>query len=142
MASAARTKVLLDVSDAASPEVAAQRVAASGPDVDGFTTNVGGYAPERVAIAISRAISRALAAIAGKRDYTAVIDSSRNGKPVSGAGNPAGARIGSYEVLSDDGAPQQLWLTVPGISDGPCGTAPSSRAGDFGPDLAAALARR
>ncbi|MEU4670764.1 glycoside hydrolase family 6 protein [Amycolatopsis sp. NPDC023774] len=142
LAAAAHATVLLDVSDAASPEIAAQRVAASGPDVDGFATDVGGYTPERAALATSRAISRALAASTGKRDYTAVIDSSRNAEPVSGACNPAGARIGSYESLSDDGAPQQLWLTVPGISDGPCGSASSSRAGDFVPDLAAALAQR
>ncbi|MEV4600726.1 glycoside hydrolase family 6 protein [Amycolatopsis sp. NPDC049253] len=139
---AAHTTVLLDVSDAVSPEVAARRVAASGPDVDGFATDVGGYTPERVGIATSRAISRVLAASTGKRDYLAVIDSSRNAEPVSGACNPAGARIGLYESLSGDGAPQQLWLTVPGISDGPCGIAPASRAGDFDPDLAAALARQ
>ncbi|MFF4595606.1 hypothetical protein [Amycolatopsis sp. NPDC001319] len=142
LAAAAHTTVLLDVSDAPSPDVAAQRVAVGGPDVDGFATNVGGYAPERVALATSRAIGQALAASTGKREYLAVIESSRNGRPVSGACNPAGARIGLYESLSADGAPQQLWLTTPGISDGPCGTAPAGRAGDFVPDLAAALAQR
>jgi endoglucanase len=29
-----------------------------------------------------------------------------------------------------------LWVKVPGDSDGPCGTAPSTPAGTFSPDLA------
>ncbi|MEU5260647.1 glycoside hydrolase family 6 protein [Amycolatopsis sp. NPDC021455] len=129
--------VLIDVSDAASPQDAAALLAPAG--ADGFAVNVGGYTPIDKATTTVNAIRAA----AGRTGYTAVVDGSRNDVPVAGTCNPPGARAGQYMSLTprqDD--VQQLWLTTPGISDGSCGTAPSSRAGEFVPDLAAALAQQ
>ncbi|MFI5610226.1 glycoside hydrolase family 6 protein [Amycolatopsis sp. NPDC051903] len=143
LARASHARVLLDVGAAPSPAAAANLAAAGGPDVDGVALNVGGYAPDNTATATAQAIQRALHTRTGRDGCLTVIDSSRNGAAVSGACNPAGARVGlSLELPFDLTQPHQLWLTTPGLSDGPCGTAPASRAGEFTPDLALALAKR
>jgi endoglucanase len=85
----------------------------------------------------ARKLYDAISATTGRSDYFLLADSSRNGAAVTGTCNPVGAKIGPASALSDQpGALQQAWLTVPGVSDGPCGAAPTSRAGEFVPDLA------
>ncbi|MFI9452039.1 hypothetical protein [Amycolatopsis sp. NPDC052450] len=139
----ARTTVLLDVSDSPSPADAAEKIAAAGQDVDGFAVNVRGYADETTATATASAIRHRLLAATGRNDYFMVADSSRGGAPTTGDCNPADARVGQNQVLRPERDKLQLlWLTTPGISDGPCGEAPASRAGEFVPALAYALAKR
>ncbi|MFF4676436.1 hypothetical protein [Amycolatopsis sp. NPDC001319] len=139
LARASHTTVLIDVTDAPSPAAAADLAAGS----DGAALNIGRYAPDDVATANAQAIRRALIAKTGRTDYLTVIDSSRNGAAVSGDCNPPNARTGQNQLLtSDRDQSQQLWLTTPGISDGPCGIAPASQAGEFVPELAVALAQR
>ncbi len=138
-----RTIVLLDVSDATSAVAAAEWIASAGRDVDGFAVNVRGYADEVTASASANGVREHLQAITGRSDYLMVADSGRNGAPTSGDCNPVGARVGQNQVLRPERDKLQLlWLTTPGISDGPCGEAPTSRAGEFDPALAYALAKR
>ncbi|EME52445.1 cellulase [Amycolatopsis decaplanina DSM 44594] len=126
-----------------SPAAAAETVASAGRDVDGFAVNVRGYADEPTATAKASAIRDHLLAATGRNDYLMVADSSRSGAPTSGDCNPAGARVGQDQILRPERDKLQLlWLTTPGISDGPCGEAPASRAGEFVPALAYAHAKR
>ncbi|WP_410579464.1 glycoside hydrolase family 6 protein [Amycolatopsis sp. lyj-108] len=139
----ARTIVLLDVSDSSSAAVASEKIASAGRDVDGFAVNVRGYADETTANANASAIRHHLLAATGRNDYLMVADSSRGGAPTSGDCNPADARVGQNQVLRPERDKLHLlWLTTPGVSDGPCGEAPASRAGEFVPALAHALAKR
>ncbi len=138
-----RTIVLLDVSDATSPVAAAEAIASAGPDVDGFTVNVRGYADEATATANAGAVRDHLLAATRRNDYLMVADSSRNGAPTAGGCNPVGAHVGQNQVLRPERDKLQLlWLATLGISDGPCGEAPTSRAGEFVPALAYALTKR
>ncbi|WP_158633143.1 glycoside hydrolase family 6 protein [Amycolatopsis sp. WAC 01376] len=137
----ARTIVLLDVSDSPSPAAAAEKIASAGRDVDGFAVNVRGYADETTAAA--NAIRNHLLAATGRNDYFMVADSSRGGAPTAGDCNPADARVGQNQVLRPERDKLHLlWLTTPGVFDGPCGEASTSRAGEFVPALAYALAKR
>jgi len=138
-----RTIVLLDVSDAISAAAAAERIASAGRNVDGFAVNVRGYADEATASATANSVRDRLLAATGRSDYLMVADSSRNGEPTTEGCNPPSARLGQNQVLRPERDKLQLlWLTTPGISDGPCGDAPTSRAGAFVPALAYALTRR
>ncbi|MFB6726275.1 glycoside hydrolase family 6 protein [Kribbella sp. NPDC056345] len=68
-----------------------------------------------------------------------VIDTSRNGKGHGdGWCNPAGRKLG-VTAQTGGGAELLLWVKTPGVSDGPCGTAPTTPAGQFNPDLATRL---
>lgn len=136
------TNLLLDVSDVAAPDDAARLLAdADVREAAGFALNVGGYAPDARLTATASTILTRLAASTGRTDYLPLFDTSRNGADVTGGCNPAGAKTGAWERIDGAGKPQGLWLTTPGISDGPCGTAPRSRRSEFDPDLAAAFAR-
>ncbi|GAA0953859.1 glycoside hydrolase family 9 protein [Kribbella koreensis] len=68
-----------------------------------------------------------------------VIDTSRNGNGSNGEWcNPAGRKLGT-PAQTGGGAEMLLWVKVPGNSDGPCGIAPTTPAGQFDPDLAVRL---
>ncbi|WP_072474687.1 glycoside hydrolase family 6 protein [Amycolatopsis australiensis] len=132
--------MLLDVSDLGFPDDAARLLAdADVRDAAGFALNVGRYAPDDQLTATAKAIQARLAASTGRTDYLPLSDTSRNGAAVTGTCNPAGAKTGAWTRLAPAPQPQGLWLTTPGVSDGPCGTAPHSRRGVFDPGLAVAL---
>ncbi|SFQ54112.1 glycoside hydrolase family 6 protein [Amycolatopsis rubida] len=133
--------VFLDVSAGGTVDEQRAWLISSGvAQAAGVTFGVGDYTPAAQLAGPARKLHDALAAATGRSDYFLLADSSRNGAVVTGTCNPAGARIGPDSVLSDQpGALQQAWLTVPGVSDGPCGAAPASRAGEFVPDLARQL---
>ncbi|MER6671371.1 glycoside hydrolase family 6 protein [Amycolatopsis japonica] len=136
----ARTVVLLDVSDAISASAAAEMIASAGRAVDGFAVNVRGYADEAAATATANGVRDRLLAATGRNDYLMVADSSRNGAPTNGGCNPSGAQVGQNQVLRPERDKLQLlWLTTPGVSDGPCGEAPTSHVGEFVPALAYTL---
>ncbi|GAA1214671.1 glycoside hydrolase family 6 protein [Prauserella alba] len=104
----------------------------------GFALNVGRYTPHGQTERYGATLRKALGEATGRTDYVFAIDTSRNGAgPLDGTCNPPGAELGHTSSL---GGPlkqaQTLWLTTPGISDGPCGTAPRSPRGTFNPDLA------
>jgi endoglucanase len=68
-----------------------------------------------------------------------VIDTSRNGKGHGdGWCNPPTRKLG-VPAQTGGGAEMLLWVKTPGVSDGPCGTAPGTPAGQFNPDLAVRL---
>lgn len=72
-----------------------------------------------------------------------VIDTSRNGNGSNGQWcNPAGRALGA-EPGTDalgSGSELQLWVKLPGESDGDCGIGAGTYAGQFVPDIAVALA--
>jgi endoglucanase len=130
--------VFLDASAGGDPDQQAARLVSAGvAQAAGVTVNVAGYITVAELAEPARKLYDTLSATTGRSDYFLLGDSSRNGAAVTGDCNPAGAKIGPDSAFSDEpGALQQAWLTVPGVSDGPCGTAPASRAGEFVPDLA------
>jgi endoglucanase len=66
-----------------------------------------------------------------------VVDTSRNGNGSNGDWcNPAGRKLGTTSAYGTGAAELLLWIKVTGDSDGPCGTAPATPAGQFDPDLA------
>jgi endoglucanase len=69
-----------------------------------------------------------------------LIDTSRNGNGSQDGEwcNPAGTKLGTApRMIGSDG--MLLWIKAPGESDGTCGTAPSTAAGNFTPELASLL---
>jgi endoglucanase len=136
--------ILIDATaETVRPAELARRLLAVGlADADGFTLNVGGYVPgPKVVAGTAKPIRDAVEEPTGRSDYLVLGDSSRNGSTVEGSCNPAGATVGPTTGFSkQQGAYQEAWITLPGTSDGPCGTAPDSSKGDFVPALAAALA--
>ncbi|MBB2937828.1 endoglucanase [Amycolatopsis bartoniae] len=140
-ATAPNVFVFLDVSGTDDPSRYAAGLTEAGlAQAAGVTLNVGGYTPAAELAAPARRLFDAVSASTGRRDYFLLADSSRNGAAVTGNCNPPGAKLGSPGTFSDEpGALQQAWLTVPGISDGPCGTAPESHPGEFVPALARSL---
>jgi endoglucanase len=72
-----------------------------------------------------------------------VVDTSRNGTGTTQWCNAADQRVGEHPTtdpdLGDD-VDALLWIKPPGESDGDCGTGSGTVAGQFDPDLAAALA--
>jgi endoglucanase len=120
-------------------DVMANRLQKAGiAEVKGFALNVSNFYTTQESIAYANAVNDVLAKQFG---YTksVVIDTSRNGNGSNGQWcNPAGARLG--EPTGATSEPVLLaWIKEPGNSDGPCGVAPSIRAGIFSPDLAMRL---
>ncbi|MFE0027741.1 glycoside hydrolase family 6 protein [Amycolatopsis sp. NPDC059021] len=134
--------VFLDVTDLAgtSPPAAATFATSVGlGNLTGLALDVGGYQPETSAKEIRMILNRT----APHNRIFILTDSSRNGAQTDTTCNPPGAQLGTGESVGDDPAnTQQLWLTTPGISDGPCGLAPDSTRGEFVPRLALALIPR
>ncbi|MGC4941961.1 glycoside hydrolase family 9 protein [Kribbella sp. DT2] len=113
----------------------AQRLAGAGVGAArGFAVNVSNYYTTSASTTYANNVRAAMPA-----PKPFVVDTSRNGNGSNGNWcNPAGRKLGTPTQLGG-GAEMLLWIKVPGNSDGPCGTAPSTPAGQFNPDLATRL---
>ncbi|GAA4153374.1 glycoside hydrolase family 6 protein [Actinomadura keratinilytica] len=113
----------------------AQRLQAAGiADARGFAVNVSNYYTTEQSVAYAKAVNAGLPS--GK---TFVVDTSRNGNGSNGEWcNPAGRKLGTPPREGTD-AELELWVKVPGDSDGDCGIGAGIPAGQFSPDLAIRL---
>ncbi|MBZ4330371.1 glycoside hydrolase family 6 protein [Corallococcus sp. AS-1-12] len=114
----------------------AQRLESAGVrNVRGFSLNVSNFYPTAQTSTYGNAVNAALNSRYGyTRQY--VIDTSRNGNGSNGEWcNPAGRKLG-VTSQTGGGAEMLLWVKTPGDSDGQCGIAPGTPAGQFSPDLA------
>ena len=103
-------------------------------NIRGFSVNVSNFYTTSESISYANSVNGYLGTT---RPF--VIDTSRNGNGHGdGWCNPAGRRLG-VTAQTGGGAEMQLWVKTPGVSDGPCGTAPSIPAGTFDPGLAVRL---
>ncbi len=103
-------------------------------NIRGFALNVANFQTTGASISYANSINASLG-------YSArfVIDTSRNGNGSNGEWcNPAGRKLGT-PPQTGGGADMLLWVKTPGVSDGQCGVAPSTPAGQFNPDLAVRL---
>ena len=120
-----------------SPEVMAGFIREIGviDQVRGFATNVSNYNTDRDEVSYAHALSKQLGGA------HAVIDSSRNGVGSTGDWcNPPNRRVGaSPGSVHDDIVDTNLWIKVPGESDGTCNGGPP--AGDWWPQAAVELTR-
>lgn len=105
-------------------------------NIRGFAVNVSNYYPTGQSATYASAVNTALG---GGAKW--VIDTSRNGKGSNGEWcNPAGRQLGTPAQLGGDGGTEMLlWVKIPGDSDGNCGIAPGTPAGQFSPDIAIRL---
>jgi endoglucanase len=113
----------------------AQRLrAADIQQAHGFALNTSNYNSTDQEIAYARELNQQLG-----MSKPFVVDTSRNGSGSNGQWcNPGGMSIGA-PPQADDEAELLLWLKVPGESDGDCGIAPGTEAGQFTPRLAMRL---
>jgi endoglucanase len=114
----------------------AERLASVGlANAHGFAVNVSNYYTTAESITYANAINGYLTTA-----KPFVVDTSRNGKgSLNGEWcNPANRKLGT-PAQQGGGAEQLLWLKVPGDSDGKCGIAPTTEAGQFTPYLANSL---
>jgi endoglucanase len=120
-----------------SPEVMAGFIREIGviDQVRGFATNVSNYNTDGDEISYAHALSRQLGGA------HAVIDSSRNGVGATGDWcNPPNRRVGAPAgSVHDDVVDTNLWIKVPGESDGTCNGGPP--AGAWWPMAAVELTR-
>ncbi|MBN8233464.1 glycoside hydrolase family 6 protein [Corallococcus macrosporus] len=117
----------------------AQRLESAGVrNVRGFSINVSNFYPTAESATYGNAVNAALSSRYGyTRQY--VVDTSRNGNGSNGEWcNPAGRKLG-VPSQTGGGAELLLWVKTPGDSDGQCGIAPGTPAGQFSPDLATRL---
>jgi len=125
------------------PATMADRLAAAGVDkARGFSVNVSNFYSTAESDRYAGAIRKALKSKHGlTKSY--VVDTSRNGNGSANGEwcNPAGRKLGTPPRLVGLGEPKEfeLWIKAPGESDGACGTAPTTTAGEFAPDLAVSL---
>jgi len=125
----------------ASAATTAKRLKAVGvAKIRGFSLNVSNFYTTGQEKAYAARINKALRA-RGVSTRRYVVDTSRNGNGSNGSWcNPAGRRIGTTaRVVRKPTAKKPealLWVKTPGESDGSCGTAAGSTAGDFDPQLA------
>ncbi|RKH08367.1 endoglucanase [Corallococcus sp. CA053C] len=114
----------------------AQRLESAGVrNVRGFSINVSNFYTTSESATYGGAVNSALSSRYG---YTRqfIVDTSRNGNGSNGEWcNPAGRKLGTPSQTGG-GAELLLWVKVPGDSDGQCGIAPGTPAGQFSPDLA------
>jgi len=117
----------------------AQRLNSAGvSNIRGFVINISNFYTTAESISYGNAVSAALSSRYGYSKPFAV-DTSRNGNGSNGEWcNPAGRKLGTPSQVGG-GADLLLWVKVPGDSDGTCGTAPGTPAGQFNPDLATRL---
>jgi endoglucanase len=114
----------------------AQRLESAGVrNVRGFSLNVSNFYPTGNSTTYGNAVNGALNNRYGyTRQY--IVDTSRNGNGSNGEWcNPGGRRLGTPSQVGG-GAELLLWVKVPGDSDGNCGIAPGTPAGQFSPDIA------
>jgi len=135
------TDVYLDAGNAhwISAAVMATRLNAAGlSDAKGFALNVSNFYTTEESMAYANSVNAALAQQFGYTKPFAV-DTSRNGNGSDGQWcNPPGRKIGARtDAASDTMLP--VWIKVPGDSDGACGSAPTTPAGAFSPELAVRL---
>jgi len=107
--------------------------------VRGFALNVSNDKTTQASSAYGAKINQELRAN-GAQAIPFIVDTSRNGNGDRGNWcNPAGRKLGATPGPAT-GAPElTLWLKVPGDSDGGCGIAPNTPAGQFDPNLALRL---
>jgi endoglucanase len=118
--------------------MAARLNAAGLSEAKGFALNVSNFYTTQESAAYANAVNAALAAQFGY-SKPFVVDTSRNGRGSDGQWcNPPGRMIGARTSIAL-GAMLPIWIKVPGSSDGPCGSAPTSPAGAFNPELAMRL---
>ncbi|MGY6651371.1 hypothetical protein ACXIZN_04320 [Amycolatopsis sp. TRM77291] len=131
-ATAGNVRIVLDVSDLAAQEPAAVTrflATVAVENLTGIAVNVGLNAGDAEVEAMVSKIQL------GR--LVALQDSSRSGASGQNSCNRREARVGPWLHLDPDpGTVQRMWLTTPGVSDGPCGAAPNSTAGEFVPELA------
>ncbi len=120
-----------------SPEVMAGFIREVGviDQVRGFATNVSNYNTDAAEVSYAHALSELL------DGAHAVIDSSRNGAGSTGDWcNPPNRRVGAGAgSVHDDVVDTNLWIKVPGESDGTCNGGPA--AGAWWPQNAVELTR-
>ena len=113
----------------------ASRLSSAGVrNVRGFSVNVSNYYTTSQSVSYANSVNASLG-------YAAkfVVDTSRNGNGSSGQWcNPAGRKLGLTARVGG-GAEMLLWVKTPGNSDGNCGIAPATPAGQFNPDIAIRL---
>ncbi|GAA0626612.1 endoglucanase [Kribbella sandramycini] len=103
-------------------------------NIRGFSVNVSNFYRTSESITYANSVNSYLGTA-----KPFVIDTSRNGNGHNGSWcNPAGRKLG-VTAQTGGGAEMLLWIKTPGVSDGPCGIAPSTPAGQFNPDLATRL---
>jgi endoglucanase len=114
----------------------AQRLNGAGiANAHGFVVNVSNYYTTSASASYATNVRNGLSS-----SKPFAIDTSRNGNGSNGEWcNPAGRKLGTPTQVGGSGAELLLWVKVPGNSDGQCGTAPSTPAGTFNPDLAVHL---
>jgi endoglucanase len=103
-------------------------------NVRGFSVNVSNYYTTSQSVDYANSVNASLG-------YQArfVVDTSRNGNGSNGQWcNPGGRKLGLTSGASGD-AEMLLWVKTPGNSDGDCGIAPGTRAGQFDPAIAIGL---
>jgi endoglucanase len=120
-------------------DVMANRLHDAGIDeVKGFALNVSNFYTAQESLAYANAVNELLSNRFGFTK-SVVVDTSRNGNGSEGQWcNPASARLGE-PTGEPAGQIWLAWIKNPGNSDGPCGIAPTVKAGVFSPDLAAHL---
>ncbi|ONI82083.1 endoglucanase [Saccharothrix sp. ALI-22-I] len=111
----------------------ASRLNAAGvQNVRGFAINVSNYHTTAETVTYGNAVNGSLPGYS----KTFVIDTSRNGNGSNGEWcNPGQRKLGTT-AQTGGGAEMLLWVKVPGDSDGNCGTAPNTPAGQFDPEIA------
>lgn len=103
-------------------------------NVRGFSLNVSNFYSTSQSVSYANSVNSSLGFAA-----KFVIDTSRNGNGSNGQWcNPAGRKLG-VTAQAGGGAEMLLWVKTPGNSDGLCGIAPNTPAGQFNPDLAIRL---
>jgi cellulase/cellobiase CelA1 len=118
----------------AAPTMASRLNSAGIHNVRGFSLNVSNYYTTSQSTSYGNSVISSLG-------YAAkfVVDTSRNANGSNGQWcNPAGRRLGVTSQVGG-GAEMLLWVKTPGNSDGNCGIAPNTPAGQFSPDIAIRL---
>lgn len=119
--------------------VIAERLAAAGvASARGFALNVSNYHTTADNAAYGDAVNAALGSA-----QPFVVDTSRNGNGSDGEWcNPPGRAIGVAPNVHEPGSglEMELWVKLPGESDGSCGIGAGTAAGQFVPDIAFELA--
>ncbi|MFQ6309943.1 glycoside hydrolase family 6 protein [Lysobacter capsici] len=123
----------------AADEMARRLNSAGARDLRGFALNVSNYHTTADSNAYGAAVAASLQRQFGY-SKAFVVDTSRNGNGSNGEWcNPGGRKLGAGSQNSATGAEMLLWVKVPGDSDGKCGIAPNTPAGEFSPDIATRL---
>lgn len=119
----------------AAPATMAARLKAAGvANVRGFSVNVSNYYTTSASVTYANSVVGSLGTAA-----KFVVDTSRNANGSNGEWcNPAGRKLGT-PAQTGGGAEMLLWVKTPGNSDGQCGIAPTTPAGQFSPAIAVRL---